>query len=270
MKRNVKSGFSLTELLVVIAIIAVLIVIAVPSIIAINRNINNRLYTNKVDTIISAAELYAADNPDIFNGRQEVKVYVYQLINGKYLEYDTKAIDGDVICNSVNSGAVGCILDPRGSTNDTNKSLNNEWVLITKQAAGVKVEWGDDVTNPSYDDEPNDGTLVDELCEKFNNGTFIGKYSTEENAYCGCQMAGDTVTGLYAATLVKDGDGNVTGVSLRTSIPVDACLIAGDAKNNYLKYDGVMWRVMGIYNISNTSTPRYSAKMITNDNVDVQ
>ena len=54
-----------------------------------------------------------------------------------------------------------------------------------------------------------------------------------------------------------------------TSSPVKACIIAGDETNNYLKYGGTMWRVMGIYNVYDDQT-RLVAKMITNDNVDVQ
>ena len=50
------------------------------------------------------------------------------------------------------------------------------------------------------------------------------------------------------------------------------------AINNYLKYDNVMWRVMGVYDVRPTATlkagedaiDRLVAKMITNDNVDVQ
>ena len=80
-----KKGFTLTELLVVIAIIGIIAVIAVPSILTINKNINNRLYSETVSNIENAAVLYASNNPDIFNGVTEVKIYVYELINGNYL-----------------------------------------------------------------------------------------------------------------------------------------------------------------------------------------
>ena len=60
-----KKGFTLIELLVVIAIIAILSVIIVPSIITVNKNVNERLYQQKKESIISAAELYASNNPDI-------------------------------------------------------------------------------------------------------------------------------------------------------------------------------------------------------------
>lgn len=72
-----------------------------------------------------------------------------------------------------------------------------------------------------------------------------------------------------------DNNGKVIGIyklkdgKVDTSSPVKACIIAGDETNNYLKYGGTMWRVMGIYNVYDDQT-RLVAKMITNDNVDVQ
>ena len=76
-----KKGFTLTELLVVIAIISIITLIAVPSVIAINRNMNRRIYSNKVETIISAAEIYATNNPDIFKR--------FPIITKAYKDYTT-------------------------------------------------------------------------------------------------------------------------------------------------------------------------------------
>ena len=73
-----KNGFTLIELLVVIAIIAILSVVVIPSVITVNKNVNERLYNQKVENIESAAELYASNNPDIFNGADRVYVYQYQ------------------------------------------------------------------------------------------------------------------------------------------------------------------------------------------------
>ena len=69
MKR--KYGFTLTEVLVVIAIIAVIVIIAVPSVLVINRNMNERVYARKIDLIESAAESYGINNPDVFNATNE-------------------------------------------------------------------------------------------------------------------------------------------------------------------------------------------------------
>ena len=126
-----KKGFSLSELLVVIAIIAIITVIAVPSIITINKNINKRMYKEKVEKIVSAAELYATNNPDIFNGKDEVEVLVGELLNSDYLKQDTVK-DGST-CESDN----GCVINPMN-----NKSMNNEKVVIRKKAIGVVAEFG--------------------------------------------------------------------------------------------------------------------------------
>ena len=44
---NKNNGFTLVELLVVIAIIAILSLLVVPSVITVNKNINERLYNQK-------------------------------------------------------------------------------------------------------------------------------------------------------------------------------------------------------------------------------
>ena len=77
---NKKNGFTLVELLVVIAIIAILSLLVVPSVITVNKNINERLYNQKTDYVERAAELFATNKEDIFNGAEEVKVYVYELL----------------------------------------------------------------------------------------------------------------------------------------------------------------------------------------------
>ncbi len=145
-----KKGFTLTELLVVIVIIAVVAAIAVPSIILINKNINKRLYDNKVEMIEAAAKVYATDNPDIFGEQLTVKIYVGELINNDYLdpEYDSSNASVDD-CNiyetnsSTSNATVGCIINPV----DKSKTLNSEYVLITKKQIGFNSEFnGEAVT----------------------------------------------------------------------------------------------------------------------------
>ena len=88
-----KNGFTLVELLVVIVIISVLSIIVIPSIININKNINKRLLEEKKEHIESSAILYANNNEEIFNGTDEVKVFVYELINTTYLSVDVDTTD---------------------------------------------------------------------------------------------------------------------------------------------------------------------------------
>ncbi|NLC48327.1 MAG: prepilin-type N-terminal cleavage/methylation domain-containing protein [Tenericutes bacterium] len=248
-----KKGFTLSELLVVIAIIGVITVIAVPSIVVVNKNINKRMYSSKVSNIVSAAELYATDNPDIFNGRTEVKLYVYELIKGNYLPGEVKqSTNGEcntelsIVDSSGNNVTVQnsseCIINPVDKT-----SMNGNYVILRKEAVGVTAEFNGRIV------ESNNGVLVQQVCDRFNNGQFVGKYGENENDTCKC----DSALGLVAT------GGTLSGQAVK------ACLISGNEEKNYLKYDNVMWRVMGVYNIYN-DPDRLVAKMITNENVDVQ
>lgn len=258
MKR--KYGFTLTEVLVVIAIIAVIVIIAVPSVLVINRNMNERVYNRKMDLIESAAELYGTNNPDVFNATNEEYVTVEDLIKSGFLEADV-AKNGDN-CTSDD----GCVIDPRCSDDESigcKRSLNDVQILITKEVAGVTAKIGGikcDNNNPN--NKCKGGTLVQQVCEKFNGGKFIGKYGTGSEDYCGCRMLNGLPNGLYRAT--KNSDGTLT----LTNTPVKACIIAGDEKGNYLKYNGVMWRVMGVYDLYNNGN-NLVAKIITNDTVDI-
>ena len=238
-----KQGFTLPEIMVVVAIIAVIAIIAIPSVILINKNINKRLYKNKVDNIVSAAELYASDNPDIFNQSSEVRVYVYELIASNYLESEKQPSTNDDQCKSTDTkNAKGCIINPVAKSN-----MNNEYVILRKEAAGISGSFGGQEIVSS-----NNDTLVKAICDRFKDvsgsSIFEGRYGTNDSDKCTCNAAG---TGL-----VKKG----------TDEAVSACLIYGNQKNNYLSYDGVMWRVMGLYQIDSN---RLVAKMITDNNVEI-
>lgn len=247
-----KKGFTLTELLVVIAIISIITLIAVPSVIAINKNMNRRIYSNKVETIESAAQIYAANNPDIFNGRTEVRVYIRELISTNYVTADVEA--GSTNCSAEN--LIGCIINP------TNKqSMNDDYVLLKKKGVGIVAEYNGTISQALQ------GTLVEQVCNKFQNGSFVGKWGSGANDYCGCKFNGTGApSGIYKATITQTADGPQLNVG---TVAVSACIISGDEKNNYLKYDGVMWRVMGVYDIYNDGN-KLVAKIITNDTVDVQ
>lgn len=248
-----KDGFTLVELMAVIAIIAVLSVIIIPSLVTVNKNINSRLYNQKVDNIESAAELYASNNPDIFNGADRVYVTVYQLIEANYLEIDTK--NGKGSCTSaIGNTDMGCITDPRAEDENGNAIsggdtiLNNKTVLIVKKNVGVTAT----LENKKDIDPGSNTTLVDAICNGFGSN-FLGYAQIGSDVgECECKREGTKVVDI-----VKKG----------TDTSVDACMIvskkeSGDV-DNWLKYGSTQanWRVLGLYKISGEIYP----KMITSD-----
>lgn len=248
-----KEGFTLVELMAVIAIIAVLSVIIIPSLVTVNKNINSRLYNQKVDNIESAAELYASNNPDIFNGADRVYVTVYQLIEANYLEIDTKQGKGSCTSDIANTD-MGCITDPRAEDDNKNAItgedtiLNNKTVLIVKKNVGVTATLDD----KKEIDPGSNTTLVDAVCNGFGD-KFLGYAQVGSDIVeCECVRTGTKVTDI-----VQKG----------TSTSVDACMIvstkeSGDV-DNWLKYGSTQanWRVLGLYKIDSEIYP----KMITSD-----
>lgn len=242
-----KKGFTLIELLVVIAIIAVLTLIVIPSVIKINRNVNERLLSGKIEEIESSAILYASNNQEIFNGTDEAYVYVYELIESNYLTVDVKTTDDR--CPEANRGATtkGCMVDPTAESNAT-ASLNMNYVVLRKQGAGVTADYQDG--NPSNPNGDTPTTLVDAVCIGFDNGTFVGQTTNASGTVVSCKC-----NAKLNATKLVDSSNN----------EVEACLIAGDNPNNYLRYGDSKpnWRVLGVYKVNGS----LSAKMITSEPV---
>ncbi len=95
-------GFTLVELMAVIALLAIITVIAVPSVMGFRKNANVKLYCTKVNSIKSAAVMYAQDHDNeltsIINGYPSKTILVKDLLNG-YLAKD-------------NTDGTPCIEDP--------------------------------------------------------------------------------------------------------------------------------------------------------------
>ena len=259
-----KNGFTLIELLVVIAIIAILSVVVIPSVMTVNKNVNERLYNQKVENIESAAELYASNNPDIFNGADRVYIYVYQLIDANYLEIDTKYEVGDcksVTGNDVNVYEKGCITDPRSQDANgnpiSNNILNTQQVLLVKKNVGVTATIVDNREN----NNTGSATLTQIICDRFNNGTYLGMYSSSESGYCKCN---EYYQKLITYTITKDADGNE---NITETGETNICMIVSNKESgdvdNWLKYGSTQanWRVLGLYEINGQIYP----KMITSD-----
>jgi prepilin-type N-terminal cleavage/methylation domain-containing protein len=239
-----KKGFTLIELLVVIVIIGVLSIVIVPSILNINKNINERLLNSKIEEIESGAVLYANNNEEIFNGTDTAYVYVYELVETNYLTTDVPVTDSKCDGTSDNT-TKGCVINP---TN--NESLNNNYIILKKEGVGVTAELVIIDQDPSGDDSVTSNNLVDVICSGFASGKFEGQAHSGGNIVaCTCDKA------VGATKLVVKG----------TTTQVNACLIAGDNVNNYLKYGSSRpnWRVLGVYNLDGTLT----VKMITSDPV---
>jgi len=239
-----KKGFTLVELLVVVVIIAILSIIIVPSVIKVNKNINKRLLSEKLENIESSAILYANNNEEIFNGTDVVYVYVYELVDANYMTPDVNASTEN--CTGEHTSK-GCVIDPTDKT-----SINNSYVILRKEGAGVTATYVCPTCNPDPGDEPTNEseTLVDAVCTAFSRaGAFTGHAYDSNGAIVDCTC--DRAVGA-TKLVIKD-----------TNVEVQACLIAGENVNNYLKYGDTKanWRVLGLYNLDGTIT----AKMITSD-----
>ncbi len=263
-----KKGFTLTELLVVIAIIGVLSVIIIPSVVKINESINEREYEQRVTYIQKAAEMYASDKPDLFQGRDVAYVYVWQLINENYLNVD---LDGNNdACFYYESGGLvtfidesaptevrnsvltaGCVSDPRNSS-----SLNSKRVKITKKTVGVVAEIEPDEIPDDTNGESE--LLVKKVCDAIKTNQVLGKYGANEGQNCECK---------YNAT----GTDVVDLVIKNSSTSVDSCILVSTSDsngnvNNWLKYgsSSANWRVVGLYKVDGEIV----AKIITSSVVD--
>lgn len=126
---NNKSGFTLTEILIVIVIIGIILAIAIPSIIAIRKRINERLFEAKKEQILVAAELYGKDK----GITTDTIIYVYTLIESKYLKSEIDQNDSN--CSGEHTEN-GCILNPVDDS-----SLNNKRILIKKNGKTTIAIW---------------------------------------------------------------------------------------------------------------------------------
>ena len=239
-----KKGFTLVELLVVVAIIAVLSVIVIPSVTKINKNINERLYSTRKEDISSGAELYANNNEEIFNGTNEAYIYVWELIDANYVTTDAKVEStGSCTLDSAKTSK-GCVVNPT----DKSKVMNEDYVILTKQGAGVSSEYvvnGSGSSNGGLAD-----TLTEIVCDMFDKtpGHATDPSNPDRTVDCKCNSDRSKVVNT-SGQVISGG----------------ACLFSGTDVNNHLRYGNPNsnkpnWRVLGVYDIG---AEKLSPKMIT-------
>lgn len=204
--KDIKKGFTISEVLVVIVVIGIILAISIPSITAIRKRSNERLLDSKKDIILVAAKLYAKDKG--LDG--DNYVYVYELINTRYVDSEVKLNNEN--CKGEHSSN-GCVLNPVD-----NSSLNEEKILIRLINDNYISIW-DGETGVSGDKD-----LVDTVKDKL-----------------GC--TDDMVNNMECVFCYNNS----------------SC----DNPDNYLYYSGIMWRVLGVYNINGEQV----AKMVTDDTV---
>ena len=82
------------------------------------------------------------------------------------------------------------------------------------------------------------------------------------------QVVNKSIKAIWNGSL-KSGETKVLIETVKKTLsctsvtPDKPCLYTGENPNNYLFYSGIMWRVIGVYNISGKEV----AKLITDDNV---
>lgn len=115
-------GFTLVEILAVLVVLALLITIAVPNVINVSRNIRTEMFCDKVDMILTAANMYGQDNYDLVKdrvgtGTETISVKVSDLVKNNNLKKDNNDC---VLENDENP----CIKDPRDNTSMDKKVIS--------------------------------------------------------------------------------------------------------------------------------------------------
>lgn len=153
MKRSSKKGFTLTEILIVIIIISIILTIAIPSIIAIRRRINERLYETKKSQILVAAEMYGKDKGITL----DTVISVYTLLNDDYITADVDANNKTCKNSDAKNKVKGCITSPVDD-----EVLNDVPILLKPSGSSIIAIWnGNDATTTSVE-------LVNAIKEKLD------------------------------------------------------------------------------------------------------
>lgn len=124
-----KKGFTLIEILTVIGLIGIILIIAIPAINGIRKSIKERQLATIKEAIVSAAEVYAQNNQNLFPKEGGIiQIPVRTLVYYGYINEDSTDCDD----------AIGCVMNPVNNT-----SMNNEIITIKKIKSVTQATFGE-------------------------------------------------------------------------------------------------------------------------------
>ncbi len=228
MKKLSNKGFTLVELLGVIVILITILLIAVPNIISSLNKENKNIEVNKQNLVLSAAELYLANNMGDLTGTCYVEIK--DLVNQNLIkESDLK------------------------DTNDDDL-IKEEYVIYDKNTNSYKLassisglnKCKVDKTNPSIDV----GTIIEEAIP-FNE-YLLNVCSENGNVY------NTNSNDIYQTSSYIENE----------QTKYHECRYVGKSPNNYVKFNEQLYRIIGVFDDNTHGIEKENLiKLISNDSI---
>ena len=261
--RNTRKGFTLVELLAVIVILAVILVIAVPQIL-------NVIDSTKIGSMESSTKLVAKSAERYYNEKEilgekvgEINCSkVVQISNEDYSSCNIKFINGKAYVTIEGSGKFNGYSCIKGTKENPNCTKDGKYPLI--------VELNNGISSQEFESRYTASSTL-ELTEPTRIGfTFTG-WSVEGN---GSSINGSTLTMGSTTTKITanfEGIGRevilASGEMMKDETPDENLRYVGENPNNYVLFNNELWRIIGIFNISNGTTTQPRIKLIRNESI---